>query len=75
MSMYESCHCAPPAGSTALGICAHDDKGVLVPCTFTRRAPGPKDVTIQIAKCGICHSDYHQVFNEWAGSAYPIIPG
>ena len=46
-----------------------------MPFKFTRRAPGPKDISIQIAKAGICHSDYHQVFNEWQGSTYPMVPG
>ena len=63
------------AGSQAIGIAAHDDKGVLVPFKFTRRAPGPKDISIQVAKVGICHGDYHLVFNDWKNSAYPIVPG
>ena len=66
---------ADTAGSQAIGICAHNDKGVLEPFKFTRRAVGPKDVSIQIAKVGICHSDYHQVFDEWKNSAFPIVPG
>ena len=63
------------AGTTAIGICAHEAKGSLEPFKFTRRALGPKDVSIQIAKVGICHSDLHQVLNEWQNSVYPIVPG
>lgn len=43
-----------------------------------RRDPGERDVQIDILFCGICHSDYHQVRNEWSASiptVYPIVPG
>jgi uncharacterized zinc-type alcohol dehydrogenase-like protein len=42
---------------------------------FTRRNPGPQDVVVEIAYCGICHSDIHQVRDEWGGSIYPMVPG
>ncbi len=42
---------------------------------ITRRAPGPHDVQIDIAFCGVCHSDLHQVRSEWAGTLYPCVPG
>jgi uncharacterized zinc-type alcohol dehydrogenase-like protein len=42
---------------------------------IARRAPGPHDVQIDIAYCGICHSDLHQVRAEWAGTVYPCVPG
>ena len=34
---------------------------------FERRAVGPDDVQIDILFCGVCHSDLHQVKNEWGG--------
>jgi uncharacterized zinc-type alcohol dehydrogenase-like protein len=40
-----------------------------------RRQPGPRDVRIDIAFCGVCHSDLHQVRAEWAGTLYPCVPG
>src|SRR5919106_5229017 len=40
-----------------------------------RRAPGPRDVQIEIAYCGVCHSDLHTVRSEWAGTRYPCVPG
>lgn len=40
-----------------------------------RRNPGPRDVQIEIAYCGVCHSDLHQVRSEWDGTIYPCIPG
>ena len=47
----------------------------LAPIQITRREPGPHDVRIDIAYCGICHSDLHQVRGEWAGTRYPCVPG
>ena len=42
---------------------------------FERRAVGPDDVQIDILFCGVCHSDLHQIKNEWGGSQYPMVPG
>jgi uncharacterized zinc-type alcohol dehydrogenase-like protein len=50
----------------------------LAPATIKRRAPGPRDVQIEILFCGVCHSDLHQVRNEWQSTmptAYPCVPG
>jgi uncharacterized zinc-type alcohol dehydrogenase-like protein len=43
-----------------------------------RRNLRPDDVQIQIQYCGVCHSDLHQVRNEWQSTLptiYPIVPG
>lgn len=40
-----------------------------------RRMPGPRDVQIEIAYCGVCHSDLHTVRSEWGGTLYPCVPG
>lgn len=42
---------------------------------ITRRQLGVHDVQIDIAFCGVCHSDIHQVRSEWAGTLYPCVPG
>ena len=42
---------------------------------FERRDPGPNDVVVEIAYCGICHSDIHQVRDEWKNAIYPMVPG
>ena len=42
---------------------------------IARRAPGPHDVQIDIAYCGVCHSDLHTVRAEWGGTLYPCVPG
>ncbi|MBJ9974160.1 NAD(P)-dependent alcohol dehydrogenase [Pseudomonas sp. S75] len=47
----------------------------LEPIDITRRAPGAHDVQIDIAYCGVCHSDLHQVRAEWAGTQFPCVPG
>ena len=47
----------------------------LVPFQIDRREVGPHDVQIEIAFCGVCHSDIHQVRNEWGGAMYPMVPG
>ena len=57
------------------GYAAHGAKSPLVPFNFDRREPGSNDVVIAIDYCGICHSDIHQVRDEWGGSIYPMVPG
>jgi uncharacterized zinc-type alcohol dehydrogenase-like protein len=47
----------------------------LAPFQIERRPVGPHDVQIEIAYCGICHSDLHQVRDEWGRSIYPMVPG
>jgi len=59
----------------AHGYAAHDPKSPLGPFHFERRDPGPQDVQIEILYCGVCHSDVHQVRNEWGNTMFPIVPG
>ena len=47
----------------------------LKPFTVSRREPGAHDVAIDILFCGVCHSDLHQVRDEWGGSVFPMVPG
>ncbi len=47
----------------------------LVPLQIERRELGPRDVRIDIAYCGICHSDIHFSRGEWGEVPYPAIPG
>jgi len=54
---------------------AFDSKSPLAPYPFERREPRPKDVVIDILFCGVCHSDLHQVRDEWSGALYPMVPG
>src|SRR5688572_8954879 len=53
-------------------------KSPLASTQIPRREPGEPDVQIEILFCGICHSDLHQVRNEWSGfmpTVYPCVPG
>jgi len=50
-------------------------KAPLTPFSFDRRAPGDNDVAIEIRFCGICHTDIHQVRDEWGEGLYPMVPG
>ena len=54
---------------------AHAGDQPLVPLDITRRPTGAEDVRIDIAYCGVCHSDLHQVRAEWAGTVFPCVPG
>ncbi|WP_369914052.1 NAD(P)-dependent alcohol dehydrogenase [Xanthomonas sp. NCPPB 3005] len=54
---------------------AHAGDQPLEPMRIARRPPGPHDVRIDIAFCGICHSDLHQARGEWAGTRFPCVPG
>ncbi len=47
----------------------------LAPWTFERRPMGPKDIHMAVDYCGICHSDIHQVRDEWHNATYPMVPG
>src|ERR1700689_4763653 len=54
---------------------AKSAKASLAPFSFERREPQEHDVLIEIKYCGICHSDIHQVRDEWGGSMFPMVPG
>lgn len=58
------------------GYAAQQAKAPLHPYTFERRNPSDNDVVIDIQYCGVCHTDIHQVNDEWGGSStYPMVPG
>lgn len=57
------------------GYAALTPKSVLTPFSFERRSVEERDVLIDIKYCGICHSDIHQVRDEWAKGIFPMVPG
>jgi len=57
------------------GLAALSKNAPLTPYAFTRRELLPKDVAIEIKYAGICHSDIHQVREEWGGARFPMVPG
>jgi uncharacterized zinc-type alcohol dehydrogenase-like protein len=54
---------------------AANARSPLAPWSIERREPGPREVRIDIAFCGVCHSDIHQARDEWGGSIFPMVPG
>ncbi len=57
------------------GFAASSAGARLEPFQFERRDLRPNDVAIDILFCGICHSDLHQVRNDWGQGHYPMVPG
>ncbi len=57
------------------GYVAHEASAPLDPFEFSRRDVGPRDVAFDILFSGICHSDIHQVREEWGPSTFPMVPG
>lgn len=55
------------------GVQNADDE--LSPIVFERKEPRAGEVAIKITHCGICHSDLHQVRNDWGNTIYPCVPG
>lgn len=58
-----------------IGYAAKEANAKLEPFEFTRRPVGEDDVLIEILYAGICHSDIHNVKNEWGVGVYPMVPG
>src|SRR6202171_1299729 len=64
--------------TTAKAYAARSATSGLAALTIPRRTPRPQDVQIEILYCGVCHSDLHQVRNEWQSvmpTTYPVVPG
>ncbi|CAN5349347.1 NAD(P)-dependent alcohol dehydrogenase [soil metagenome] len=60
---------------TVNAFAAPSKDAALEPVTITRRDVGPKDVLIDIAYSGICHSDIHTVREEWGRVHHPLVVG
>ncbi len=58
-----------------IGYAAASVGASLEPMPFERRELRPEDVAIEILFCGVCHSDLHQVRDDWKNAKYPMIPG
>jgi uncharacterized zinc-type alcohol dehydrogenase-like protein len=61
--------------TAAKGYAAQSPTTDLTPWNFERREIGPNDVQINIAYCGVCHSDLHQIKNDWFPGIFPMVPG
>ena len=59
----------------AIGYSAAGRHSALRLTRFQCDEPGAHDVQIAVMFCGVCHSDIHQVRNEWSNTVYPCMPG
>ncbi len=57
------------------GYAAQSPTEDLKPWNFERREVGPHDVKFEIQFCGVCHSDLHQIKNDWFPGIFPMVPG
>nr|WP_121274282.1 NAD(P)-dependent alcohol dehydrogenase [Pedobacter schmidteae] len=57
------------------GYAAQSPETDLAPWNFERREVGPHDVQLEILYCGVCHSDLHQIKNDWFPGVFPMVPG
>jgi len=57
------------------GYAAQSPTTDLAPWDFQRREVGPRDVQFDIQFCGVCHSDLHQIKNDWFPGIFPMVPG
>ncbi len=60
---------------SCIGYFSKGPERMLEQTNFQRRTPGPYDVQMDILYCGVCHSDLHQIRNEWHNTIYPCMPG
>lgn len=58
-----------------IGYAAEHVNDRLTPFSFERRQPRENDVAIEILYCGVCHSDLHNIRNDFGMSTYPLVPG
>ena len=78
VTLREESHSQQKRAYAARAFAAGSLTSGLAPVTIRRRQPNPKDVQIEILFCGICHSDLHQVRDEWHHvnpTVYPCVPG
>ena len=61
--------------ATTRGYAALSAGADLSPFEFQRRSLREKDIGFKIDYAGICHSDIHQVREEWGSALFPMVPG
>jgi uncharacterized zinc-type alcohol dehydrogenase-like protein len=59
----------------AKSYAAQNNNASLAPWDFERRDVGDHDVQFEILYCGVCHSDLHQIRDEWGPGIFPMVPG
>lgn len=63
------------ASVSSRGYAGRNASGPLSPWTFERRALRENDILVDIRYAGICHSDIHQIREDWGPQQYPQVPG
>ncbi len=58
-----------------IGYAAHSAAAPLKPWNFERRELRGEDVALEVLYCGVCHSDLHQVRDDWGWASFPLVPG
>ncbi|MET9180797.1 NAD(P)-dependent alcohol dehydrogenase [Kitasatospora aureofaciens] len=73
----ETTQSTTPTGTTrtVAAYAAPRPKAPLAKTTVTTRAVGEHDIVIDIKYSGICHSDIHQVGEDWGSGTFPMVPG
>ncbi|MEJ0083999.1 MAG: alcohol dehydrogenase catalytic domain-containing protein [Puia sp.] len=54
---------------------AQDAESTLGPWNLERRLLVREIYKLRFLYCGVCHSDLHQIRNEWGNSIFPMVPG
>ena len=55
----------------AMGYAAKHSYSRLRHIEFEREEASANEIEIEVLYCGVCHSDIHQVKNEWSNTVYP----
>ena len=54
---------------------ASGEDHILKEMDVERKPIKSNEVLIEVLYCGVCHSDMHQVSNDWDNTRYPCVPG
>ncbi len=60
---------------TVIGYGAQSAHQKLQPVSFDREPLRAGEIEIDIAFCGVCHSDIHQCADDWENTVWPCVPG
>ena len=60
---------------TIQAYAATEPGGALKPYEYEQGPLGPDEVDIKVINCGICHSDFSMLKNDWGMTEYPFVPG
>ncbi len=61
--------------SKVQALAAHEANGKLQSFSYDPGPLGAEQVEIEVHYCGICHSDFSMLRNEWGMTQFPFVPG